>query len=85
MHPRRHGVVGLLIKLAYQSRRLPHSLFVRGVVLAPNSEPEGTGGFGDVHKGTLGDTAVAIKKPRVIAGENDVAYQVCILPFRHHK
>jgi hypothetical protein len=59
----RSSAQSLLRKLNDACGLFPSELFIQGVTLASN-DPVKSGGFGEIYKGSLGRTTVAIKRLR---------------------
>jgi hypothetical protein len=62
--------------LASKSGVLPPSLFIRGVDLGENREPEDFGGFADVFRATYKGMEVALKRLRMRAKDDVRLHQV---------
>jgi hypothetical protein len=64
------------VQLALCKRRvIPASVFLEGVVIDPNRDPIGGGGFSDLFRGQYKGTPVALKKLRVF-GEQQAKFKL---------
>jgi hypothetical protein len=69
----------MLVKLSTNSGVLPKDLFIQGVNVRNDRDPDATGGFADVFLGTYKGQKVAIKRLRLPKEERAAVNPVCTI------
>ncbi|KAF8521128.1 kinase-like domain-containing protein, partial [Hysterangium stoloniferum] len=65
--------INALRRLAIEAETLPASLLLKDYILQDSTQPEATGGFATVYKGTWRETQVAVKYPHFKSPDDVVA------------